>query len=138
MKIFDFKRLRIEDYQEEMRPLIEKLAFPINDGFQTLYQALTKRLTFSENIASTINEFVVSVDSSGTPRNNIFIKLTNDLPVEGIQVIKVTPLDGVFPSSGLGITWSQTTKQRINGIIINNIQGLPANKNFAIKVLVIN
>lgn len=138
MKLQDFKRIRFEDFSEEEQNLIEKLAFPINDNFESVYEALQSRLTFGDNVASTSNEFTTSVDANGVPRNNIFIKLSNNLIVQGLLPIKVVPLDNVFPLGGVGLTYQQTTTQGISGIIISNIQGLPPLKNFTIKVLVIN
>lgn len=131
------KRIRIEDFSEEERELISKLAFAINGSISTLFDLGNKRISFADNIAATIASFQVTVDSDGVPTNPISLtqnsKVAN-LVVQGVFVIDVLSADGTIPEAGVFVSWSSNK----TGITINKIKGLTSNKQFLVKLIMIN
>ena len=131
-----FRRILKTDFKEEYQPLIDQLAVSVNNGFDTLYDALNGKLSFKDNILSTIAEFNVSVDANEDPRQQTQIKLKDGQQnIEGVIVLSVQGVSdsSLLPTGGLAISFSK------NNLVanINNIKGLEANKNYRIKVLIL-
>jgi hypothetical protein len=137
MKLPSFRRIITQDFKKEFQELMEQLGSNINDGFNVVYTALNKRLTFTDNIACTVKTITVTVDSSGNPQEfsqfNLDIQNT---PVLGVVVISAQNLTNpaVYPSSAVWISYSQDG----NRIIINNIKGLQADNVYSLRVIAIN
>lgn len=130
MKLSTFRRIFEQDYPEDYKSLMSQLGIPLNSSFEEIYNALNKKLTFAENINSTIKEFTIAVDSSGVPRNNTQFKLEDtQTSVEGLSVIKVT--GDVLPTAGVFVDFVKNN----NYIVIRNIKGLQADIPYKIKVL---
>lgn len=138
MKIQNPKRLRIEDFTEEEREMISKIAFVMNSSFSSLFDLANKRITLRENISASVREFNVTVDAQGNPRNAVFLNLDDVLAnqlVEGVQVIDAYSTDGVTrPTAGVFVDWSPNK----SGININFVKGIPENKEFTIKLVIYN
>lgn len=134
MKLPTYKRIRIEDFSEEERMLIEKLALSINDGFSNVYDALNNKLTFRDNFAGTAKEFTVSTDVNGTPTGTTEIRLDSITPVFGFNIIFVNHVSNpnIYPNSAVQIFGVQNK----NIFRINKVTGLPANQSFNIRVQV--
>lgn len=136
-KLSSYRRIVKNDYQDEYKPLVDQLSVSINNGFDTLFNALNGKLNFYDNIASTITEIRVSVDSNGFPLQRTQFKLSgNQTNIEGILVLKISGYNNptLYPTSGLGISYTSD-----NGLVtITNIKGLETNKIYSIKLLTIN
>lgn len=136
-KLSSYRRILKNDYPDEYKGLVDQLSVSINNGFDTLYNAINGKLNFYDNIASTIAEFKVSVNSSGNPLQKTQFKLSNNQTnVEGILVLKVTGSSdtSLLPNSGINISYTAAS-----GVItIDNIKGLQDNKSYLIKVLVLS
>lgn len=138
MQLPNFKRINIVDFTSDQQPIVEKLASNLNIGIDNVYLALNNRLTFSENFSGTQKTFTVTVDSTGTPTQNLSFSLNsanNTQPrVIGTEVISAinNTSSSVFPTASPFISYTQNG----NNLTINNIAGLPANNNFSITVLV--
>jgi hypothetical protein len=137
MKLSSFKRLITKDFPEESRTLIEQLGSTLNDSFNQVYSALNKRLTFIDNIACTVKDVQVIVDSSGNPTQVAGFNL--DIPnmtVLGVIVIKVDNLTNsiLYPTAAPFISFQIVN----NTVRINNITGLIAGNVYRIKVIAIN
>jgi len=134
IKLPSYRRIFKTDYAEDYQPLVEKLAVSINYGFDTLYDALNKKLTFADNIASTIAQFTVTVDEDGVPLKKTQFKL-NDAQsnVEGLIVLDCygEKDSKLLPTGGIFINFIKNE----NYIIINNIKGLQSGKSYIIKIL---
>lgn len=101
-----------------------------------MYSALNNRITFRDNISATIAEFTVTVDASGTPRNNTSFKLLNNQTVvEGLIVVNVSGASDptTLPTSGLAISYVRNE----SNINIQNIKGLQPDKSYRVKVIVL-
>lgn len=136
-KLSGYRRIMKGDYAEEYRPFIEQLAVSVNNGFDTLFTALNGKLNFYDNIASTIVEIKVAVDSNGKPIQKAQFKLSNNQTnVEGILVLKITGADDptLLAESGLAISYTLQN----NVVTINNIKGLKSQNFYYIKLLAIS
>lgn len=136
-KLSSYRRIVKNDYQDEYKPLVDQLSVSINNGFDTLFNALNGKLNFYDNIASTITEIRISVDSNGFPLQRTQFKLSgNQTNIEGILVLKISGYNNptLYPTSGLAISYTSD-----NGLVtITNIKGLETNKIYSIKLLTIN
>lgn len=136
-KLSSYRRIVKNDYQDEYKPLVDQLSVSINNGFDTLFNALNGKLNFYDNIASTIAEIRISVDSNGFPLQRTQFKLSgNQTNVEGILVLKISGYNNptLYPTSGLALSYTFD-----NGLVtITNIKGLETNKIYSIKLLTIN
>lgn len=137
MKLPSFRRLFKTDYAEDYQELVEKLAVSINNGFDTLYDALNKKLTFNDNISSTIAEITVTVTADGTPtKKQTQFKLdASQTNIQGLVVINCfEEKTGNPPPSTPFIAYSRNE----NNILINKIKGLTPNVSYVIRVLTIS
>lgn len=133
MRLPLFKRIFKSDYTPEQQGLIEKLSSSINIGMELIYDALNKKLTLIDNIASTVRDVVITSNVSGVPLTTTQFSLDLTTQVMGVQVIRAENLtnSSIYPSSGVFITYSQSG----NNIIINHITGLQANNQYRLKVI---
>jgi hypothetical protein len=134
-KLPNFRRIYEQDYPTEYQGLVRTLSVSLNYGIEVLYDLLNGKLTFRDNIASTIKELDVQVDANGKPLTSTIIKKSTADRIEGLFVIKADNLSNssVYPSSGVFINYTETDQQ----IIINHITGLQANSLYKVKVLAI-
>lgn len=134
MKLPSFRRLIKTDYNEEFQELVEKLGESINNGIETILQALNHNISLSDNILCTVKDIEVNTDATGKVKESVIIALSFDTPASGTQVIKVENLNNLslYPLSQPFISFTQGTKK----ITINNITGLQANSNYRLKVVV--
>lgn len=136
MKLPNYRRIFKTDYDQEYQDLVDKLAVSINYGFDSVYEALNKKLTFSENISCTIAEFSVTVDSTGEPKKKTQFKLDeNQTTIQGLIVINCyEERTGNPPSYTPFISFIKNE----NNVLIKNIKGLTFDKSYIIKVLAIS
>jgi hypothetical protein len=138
MKFPNFKRIFKQDFKPEEQPLIEKLSVSINSGFEMLFEAMNRKISFRDNILCTIKDVDVTVDSDGTPLQTVGITLDTSNAtnrVDGVMVIKADNLTspGTYPTTAPFISYQQNT----NTILFNNITGLAANQKYRLRVLAI-
>jgi hypothetical protein len=134
MKLPSYRRLFKTDYAEDYQELVDKMAVSINNGFDTLFDALNNKLTFTDNILSTIQEFSVSVDSNGTPikKNTQFKLAVGQTTLQGLIIIDCyEEKTNNPPPSAPFISF---TKNEGN-VIITNINGLTPITTYTVKVL---
>lgn len=133
MKLPSFRRILKTDYAEEYRNLIETLSFSINNGVEVLYQAFNKAISLRENIACTVKDIDVEVDSTGKPKGRVSFTLDTSGRILGVVVLNAinTKNPGVLPTSGVFVTFTQESKT----IIVNNIKGLPEGQPFTLTVV---
>ena len=136
MKLPSYRRLFKTDYVEEYQELVDKMAVSINNGFDTLYDALNNKLTFSENILSTIQEITLSVDSNGVPikKNTQFTLAVGQTTIQGLIIIDCyEEKTNNPPPSAPFVSFTKNESK----IIITNVRGLTPSTNYTIKVLAI-
>lgn len=136
-KLAGYRRLIKTDFAKDYQPLIEQLGVSINNGFDTIFNALNGKLNFADNILSTIAEFKVTVNADGTPQQTTQFKLDKNQPnLIGLLVLSISGADdpSLRATSGLAIAYSPN-----NGTVtINNIKGLEAGKAYNVKVLALS
>lgn len=133
MKLSSYRRLLEQDYPDNT-DLIKKLGITLNSSFGELYNALNNNLTLRENFSATVQDFTVTVDVTGTPKNKTSFKLSNgQTNVEGLSVINALASDPtVYPTSGIFVSFTKSE----SSIIVQKIKGLPSDQSFTIRVIV--
>lgn len=130
-----FRRIVKEDFDAKDRDLIDKLALPINQFFETVVLAMNKGLELDENVNSQLKDITVSVNGSGIPNNTINFGSTKKGRVKGLLCIKAdnltTPTN--YPTSGIILSFFEE-----NSVIkVNHITGLQASESYLLRLLVI-
>lgn len=120
-------KLILEDFPKEVRDWGGKLLYPINSFFESVYSALNKGLTFTDNFDAQIKALTVD---GNYPLS--FEYTTSARPV-GLICIYCKAKDGSFPTGGIFISFDVIEKS----VKINNITGLDPTKKYDIKVLTI-
>jgi hypothetical protein len=137
MKLPSYKRIITQDYEPDDQELIEQLSGNINDSFGLLYSALNKRLTFGDNLSSTIRDVEITVDSNGKPVNDVFFRLdVLNTPVIGCFCIRALNLtnSNVYPTGSPWISFIQSENQ----IRVLNVTNLQPNNRYSLKIIALN
>lgn len=133
MKLPSFKRLIKSDYKPEFQALIELLSFSINNGIEVLYQALNRSVSLKDNIACTVKDVIIEVDSSGVPKSRTSFGLDTSGRVIGVVVLNAVasknPL--LTPTSGVFVSFSQENRT----VTINSVVGLPSDQQFTLTLV---
>lgn len=136
MKLPNYKRLRVEDFNQDDKDLVNKLSLSINPGIEFLYLALNGRLTFTENFQTTIKDITLSVNVSGIPTVKTTFKLNdNSQRVIGAQVIYCQNLTNpnAYVTSAPFVSFTQTA----SGIQIDHVAGLIAGNVYQLRILML-
>lgn len=131
-----YKRIRKEDFEPQQQEFVDKLAFAINDGFSALYNAVSGKLTFGDNILSSIRTLNVTVNAAGTPTTLTSTRLPSNISnPQGVLVLSAvnTQNSSVYATATPFISFSTSA----GNLIVNNIAGLPAGNSFELKILII-
>lgn len=133
MKLPNYRRIMKSDYAPEQRNLVERLSSSINIAIETLNDALNRKLTITDNIASTVAKVIVMVDATGKPVTKTQFKLSLDTPILGLEVINAENLTNTtgYPTAGVFISYSQSSKN----VVISNVAGLIPNNEYQLTVL---
>lgn len=130
-KIPSFQRIRKEDYSPDERDFVERLAFPLNKGFDTLYSILGGDFTLQDNAKVSLNEITLQVNDLGFPTSPVQYTLSKPFTLIGTQVIAADSVGKVdYPTSQPFISFSQTGQN----VRINKISGLPAGTVFKLRI----
>ena len=132
-KLPSFRKIYEQDYDPQYQELIRQLSVSLNYGIEVLYQLLNGKLTVKDNLASTVKELNVQVDSTGKPLTSSTIKKSSTDRIEGLIVVRAENLtnSNTYPTSGIFISYTETNEN----IVINNIKGLTANDLWKINVI---
>lgn len=138
MKLGSFRRLYSSDFKPEYKELIDQIGTTYNPNIESIYDALNKKLSFADNIASTIVTFNVTVNSDGTPTRKTQVKLDNsqlNTPVLGAIVLQAVGSRDttLLPTAGVYVSVSKNE----SSLIIQNIKGLQADSPYNVTILVI-
>lgn len=133
MKLPTQKKILREDLKEAPG-WIGGIIDPINNFMESVYQALNKNITFTENISSFIKEIIYKTPSTYPVMENV--EFVNSLKTKAVGVFLMQAVEktSYVPATGpVYVPWVED-----NGtIIISPIQGLQANMTYVIKLLVI-
>jgi hypothetical protein len=133
MKLPSFRRIISSDYEEKYKELVETLAVSINQGIDSVYDALNKKLTLKNNLLSTTKEVVLQVDQTGKPIQAVGLKLDFSNKASVLFVGKADNLTN--PSSyptGVFVSWTQAA----DFIQINNVSGLQSGSSYRLRIVV--
>jgi hypothetical protein len=130
------KRIVKEDFAEY--PWAEKLLWPINRFFDSIYGALNRDITFRENVRSqlkTVNFTTESTVSDTFPIRFLpDAEISNTVPPSDIIVTKIGRVDGTALAGGATLEWGLASDGQIS---INNITNLVASQDYSMRLLVL-
>lgn len=132
-KLPGYRRIFTTDYEKQYQQLVDSLSVSINQGFDSLYNALNNNLTLGDNSTSTIKTITLSVDSNGVPNPGSQFTLNTTTKVIGMQVVSAinNTNNKTYPTSQPFITFSQNS----NIITINNISGLQTSNSYTLTII---
>ncbi len=131
----DFKRIRTEDFPEEVRPTIEKLGFIFNAFAEQLVNLLNKNIDF-QNLNMEVVSLDITTDGSGNLVNPPSIRTTLNTKIQGAICIKADNLTsiGTFPTSQPFVSYSMINN---NLISVLNVSGLQNSSTYRLKLMLI-
>lgn len=134
MRLPSFKQLRKTDFKTEYQDLIETLSLSVNNAIESLNDLANKKISLTDNVACTVKDVLVIVDSSGAPTTNTAIALDSTNKVLGTSIILVTNQtnSNTYPTNAPFISYQAAEKS----IIIRNITGLQAGQKWLLRVIV--
>src|SRR3990167_8085981 len=120
-KLPSFRRIIVEDYNEEDRELVGKLAYSVNSFADNILNALNNGLTIDDNLAQA-KKIIRVTTSSGVPTQKLTVQTGLPGQCGGTQVIKAVnkTTSSNVPTSCPFITFTNVA----GAIIISNITGL--------------
>lgn len=127
------RRIIVEDYEEEQRQLIDRLAGTLNPFMEQMVSTINGNLDFT-NINRQLSGFEVTVDATGTPV--AITKFSGKRGARGINVINVENLTNIniFPNSQPFVSYTA----QANGIYqVRKITGLPIGNKFKVTIEII-
>jgi hypothetical protein len=134
-KLSTFRRLFKSEFKKEYHDLIEKLIVSINNGFDTVYDALNNKLTLKNNILCNVKDFTVRVNSNGEPITPLLLAVSFKNNITVVTLGKITNNTNFlsYPTTGVTISWEQ---QSVGFLKINHITGLIPENEYNIRVVV--
>lgn len=126
------KKVRIEDFKDDEREMIGKIAFIINNTFDDLYNIINGRIDFS-NLNRQLVDVNVIIDSAGKLASAPQIKTTVMGRVRGLNVIAASGSIAnkqVFPVSAPFVNFTTNA----NLLTISNISGLQNSSQYTLTL----
>lgn len=132
-KLSTYRRIVTNDFKEEDQDLVDKLALPINNSFDSLYFTLNGRISLRENIFCTVKDIEVTVGANGIPIQSTSFNISTNYQVLGTQVILATNLSNssAYPTAQPFVSFTQNGL----GVIINHISGLQAGARYFVRIV---
>lgn len=127
------RRIMREDFKDAPGWL-ERLLYPINLFFDSVYTALNKNLTFGENVRAQIKRIQITAGAAAT--DNIF-SFTASIPsVQGVVLLSAIKQGATY--TPLAAAPTVASWRYADGMVhIDSITGLTAGELYTITVLVI-
>lgn len=123
------KRLLLEDFQDQ-RDWITKLITPLNEFMENSLNALTRNLTFRDNILSQIKELEVTTLTQ--PQSFKCTLVSKPLALLKASIVEVSANPQVI-TSAVDVDWEWDG----SNIRIKNVTGLTAGKRYKLVVIVV-
>ena len=125
------RRITTEDFKNEERQLVKKLAFVLNPFMSEVSSAFNGKITI-DNLNMAYKTISITVDSDGNVINNA--KFQNTLNTFGILVVSAAPSDNISNIISAPFITSRTA----NGITeIQNVTGLQENVSYSLNLLIL-
>jgi hypothetical protein len=130
------KRIIVEDFADEDKKTVEKLAYIINDFMGQVVDAFHKNITL-DNLSQSLVDFEVTVDANGKPITGNSIKIDTLGEIRGMTVVyaqnktnaSLTPESAPFVSF---------TSQGSGMYSITKVLGLQVNNKYLLRLWVIS
>lgn len=135
MKLQGYKRIVKEDYDKKDQDIVSKLAYSINTAFDSVFQAINKNLTISDNLNMMFIDITgVRVDANGVPNAPLQLKYTLPTNCKGLQVINLTnnTSSNVTPTQTPFVSFTQASPSLLK---ISNITGLVADSSYSLTLI---
>lgn len=128
------KRLVQEDFPQQYKQVVGKIANVINPAIENIALALNNNLTFAQNMTATVATIPVTVDSNGLPINPITFSSKLPSPTQHIFVTRAlsTTNTTTYVTGAPFVDWIDNS----GTITINHVTGLPANSTFNLTMIV--
>ncbi len=132
MKVDLLKTIDKNDYPEESRELMDRLAGVLNNNFINLYNALNGGLNLTDNFNAEVKDITVKVNSSGVPMVGLQFKTKATGILRGLNVIKAVCTDNnnTYPLSHPFISFTQSNDL----VTIKHITGLQPNTIYQLTI----
>jgi hypothetical protein len=134
MKISNIRRIVPEDFPEEMRDTISKLAIIINNFSEEVYNLQNKHVDF-DNLFQELVTLKVNVDATGNPTKDTKFSTQSLSNAHGGHVIYAanSTTKTSFVASAPFVSFSSVS----DGLFkVNNIKGLEAGQDYELKLVV--
>lgn len=136
MKLPTIKRILREDVKEAPS-WVNGLIDPLNTFMETVYQALNRNLTLSENLATFTTELTyktVSTYPTDQPNAQFLNTLKGSVRPVGVQLMQIYDKETFLPPTGTvgQIMWAIKETQ----IVIYPITGLAGDKTYIVRLVV--
>jgi hypothetical protein len=130
----DYKRIRTDDFDSELRPVIDRIAFALNPFAEQVIAALNNNLDFNNLNQSITVISNLTVDGSGVPTKKTEFSSKLKTNAKGAICINVTNrTDGTFLTAAPFVTVTDNS-----GIVkLEHITGLISTKTYDITILLI-
>jgi len=133
MKLPTSKKILREDIKDAPS-WIGSLIDPINSFMETVYQALNRNITFTENISSFIKEITYTTMST-YPTGQSDLVFKNELKSRAIGVSVLQAYEKLTYEPAAGAVYAPWVEGN-NGIIISTLTGLEASKTYIIRLVI--
>lgn len=129
------KRFILEDFPKEVRKWFDKFLGGINDFILNVNNALNNNLTFSENMSAQLSTVKIQTDGSGDLFGTYSFKNNLKGNAAGVWIVRIQDLaaNPEAVDNGVCVDWSNGDGQ----IVINNVTGLTADKEYNITFIAI-
>lgn len=133
MKLPTIKKILREDVKEAPS-WVNGLIDPLNAFMETVYQALNKNLTLTENVASFTTEIIYkTVSTYPTSQGTFDFQSTLRTRPIGVMLMQIYDKSNYTPPPGpVYIPWTSQGSQ----IVLDTITGLEASKSYLIRLVV--
>lgn len=133
MRLGLFKRIVKNDFAPDEQSLIEKLSFTLNTSLESLFNALSNNLTLGDNIACTVKQVDVDLDTNGVPKQTVGFSVNFMGRVSIVQVGKAENLtnSSSYPTGAPFVTFLQSDKN----IFIQHVTGLQPNTKYRLTIV---
>jgi hypothetical protein len=133
MQVSFLRRLVKEDFPQQYKELVGKVAQVTNPAMEQISLALQKNLTWTDNMAAQVVNIQVTVDSTGAPINPLSFASTLGSNINHLQITRAVAVgnSSIFPTSAPFASFTQQG----NNIVISNVTGLPASTPFALTLI---
>lgn len=137
MKLNQLTRIVEEDFPQESRDVIQKLARALNPFLEQIGQVMSKNIDY-DNLNRELLTYTVTVDSSGKPIDSTELKHNLKTKPKGFNCISARNLKGTseIPSGTPFITFSYTG-DNFSILKITGVSGLPPNVKFELLLEII-